>query len=126
MKIKKPSKKMFEYWIDEDEVGKIIPLKMPYKYVIESFCDMAGASKAYNPVNWEPKMLWDYWLTKCKGKRIMHAESCYLVEKLIWNYYQMGEKPFFKWYKQAKDLLKKHYEAGTLEKLDNDNSPQYY
>ena len=43
-----------EYELEESETGKIIPMKMPYKYVIESFCDMLGASKAYNPKAWEP------------------------------------------------------------------------
>jgi len=42
MRIRKPNKRMFEYWIDESETGEIIPIKMPYKYVIESFCDMLG------------------------------------------------------------------------------------
>lgn len=114
MKIKKPNKKMMEYWLDESETGEIIPIKMPYKYVIESLCDMVGASKAYNKNNWEPKMLWDYWISKCKDKRIMHKESCYLVEKLIWNYYQLGEKDFLRWYKQAKKGLKEEYNKGTL------------
>ena len=111
------NKHHFQFWWDEDENGKIIPAKMPYKYVIESLCDMVGASKAYNKNNWEPKMLWDYWTSKCKDKRIMHKESCYLVEKLLWNYYQLGEKDFLKWYKQAKKDLKKEYNNGTILKL---------
>ena len=41
------NKHHFQYWWDEDETGKIIPVKMPYRYVIESFCDMVGAGKAY-------------------------------------------------------------------------------
>ena len=49
------NKHHFQYWWDEDEEGKIIPIKMPYKYVIESFCDMVGASKAYNAKEWCPE-----------------------------------------------------------------------
>jgi len=75
---------------------------------------MAGASKAYNPKNWEPKMLWDYWEQKCKGKRLMHPESEYLIEKLIWNYYQHGEKDFLKIYKEQKPYLIKAYNNGVL------------
>ena len=40
------NKHHFQFWWDEDEEGKIIPMKMPYKYLLESFCDMLGASKA--------------------------------------------------------------------------------
>jgi len=109
------NKHHWQFWLDmEDWPDKVIPVKMPYKYVIESFCDMVGASKAYNPKNWEPKMLWDYWQTKCKDKRLMHADSEYLLKKLIWNIYQLGETKFIKSYKLQKSYLKYAYEAGTI------------
>lgn len=110
------NKHHFQFWWDEDELGKIIPIKMPYKYVIESFCDMVGASKAYNPKNWVPESVWAYWVEKCKGKRIMNAESEYLVEKLIWNLKEYGETEFIQWYRRTKDYLKTGYEKGTLHK----------
>lgn len=111
------NKHHWQFWLDmEDWPDRVIPVKMPYKYVVEMLCDMAGASKAYNPKNWEPKMLWDYWEQKCKGKRLMHKDSEYLIEKLLWNYYQYGEKKFLKWYKDSKKYLKKNYENGTLSK----------
>lgn len=109
------NKHHFQYWWDEDELGQIIPIKMPYKYVIESFCDMVGASKAYNPKEWKPDMVWDYWINKCKGKRIMNEESEYLVEKLIWNLKECGEKHFINNYKHQKTYLKKAYEKGNLK-----------
>jgi len=108
------NKHHFQYWWDEDELGKIIPVKMPYKYVIESFCDMLGASKSYNPKEWKPEMLWSYWENKCKGKRIMHGESVYLLEKLLWNLYENGEEWFFDWYKQSKNWLEKQYNSGEI------------
>ena len=108
------NKHHFQFWIDDSEDGEIIPIKMPYKYVIESFCDMVGASKAYNREKWEPEMVWDYWQAKCVGKRIMNAESQYFVEKLIWNLYQLGEKAFLSWYKEEKHNLKEAYEKGEL------------
>ena len=108
------NKHHFQFWWDEDEEGKIIPIKMPYKYVIESFCDMVGASKAYNPKNWEPKMVLDYWKTKCVGKRIMNNESQYLLEKLIWSLAELGEKAFLAAYKESKKNIKERYENGTL------------
>lgn len=104
------------YWLDTDEYDNMIPIKMPYKYVIESICDMVGASKAYNKNNWEPKMVWDYWVNKCRDYRPMHPEAKYLTEKLLWNFEQMGEKAFLKWYKNAKTYLKREYNNGTLSK----------
>ena len=111
------NKHHWEYWLDDDENAKIIPIKMPYKYVIESFCDIVGASKAYGGKDWKPDAIWNYWVTKCKGKRIMNEESEYLVEKLIWNLKEMGEENFLKWYKSTKETyLKPFYEAGNLKK----------
>jgi hypothetical protein len=114
------NKHHFQFWWDEDEIGTIIPVKMPYKYVVESFCDMVGASKAYAQKAWEPKMVWDYWVNKCKGKRIMNAESEYLTERLIWNLYQYGEKDFLKAYKGMKKYLETAYNSGELIK-EKDN-----
>lgn len=105
------NKHHFQYWWDEDEEGKIIPMKMPFKYVIESFCDMLGASKAYNPDNWSPDLLKCYWDQKCKGKRIMHEKSTNLVELLIVKLVELGEKDFFVWYNECKMFLQTHYES---------------
>ena len=48
----------------------------------------------------------------------MHHESEYLIEKLLWNYYQMGEQNFLVWYKNNKKFIKTHYEQGDLYKED--------
>lgn len=103
------NKHHFQYWWDESETGKIIPMKMPYKYIIESFCDMLGASKAYNPKAWEPKMLLDYWNTKCVGQRIMHPDSMAFLEMLIERLAQVGEAKFFNWYILNKETLEANY-----------------
>ena len=109
------NKHHWQYWLDmEDWPDKVIPVKMPYKYVVESLCDMLGASKAYNPKDWKPIMLYDYWTDRCKGKRLMHPESEYLLEKLIWNLYERGEQGFFKWYKRLKKSLETRYNDGVL------------
>ena len=42
----------FEYWTDYDTVTRIMsPVKMPYKYVAEMFCDRLAASKIYMKEN---------------------------------------------------------------------------
>jgi hypothetical protein len=97
------------FWIDETETGELIPIKMPYRYVIESLADMLGASKAYNKENWKPAMLLDYWETMCVGKRIMHEDSIKLVDMLIRKLTELGEEEFFEWYKEHKTDLKNNY-----------------
>ena len=109
------NKHHFQYFWDEDEEGKIIPIKMPYKYVIESFCDMVGAGKAYNVKNWTKEQPWNYWEAKCVGKRIMNEESQYLLAKLLWNLHEAdSEKSFYEWFGRSKYYLKEQYENGAL------------
>ena len=109
LKVKKPTKCMFEYWIDESETGKIIPMKMPYQFVVESVADMLGASKAYNKENWKPEMLIQYWDEKCVGKRIMHRDSMLLVQTLLNKLVELGEQDFYNWYKNNKTNLQNNY-----------------
>lgn len=97
------------FWIDETETGEIIPMKMPFKFVCESLADMLGASKAYNPENWMPEMLLNYWEQKCLGKRIMHKDSIQLLDTLIRYLVNHGEEKFFIWYKENKAYLKNNY-----------------
>ena len=113
------NKHHFQYWWDESEDGKIIPMKMPYKYVIESFADMLGASKAYNKENWKPKMLLDYWNTMCVGKRIMHKDSIKLVEHLITALVELDEDRFFNWYKKNKFDLRFNYKVKKITYIHN-------
>jgi len=117
------NKHHWQFWLDiEDWPNNVVPVKMPYKYVIESFCDMVGASKAYNPKSWNESMPWDYYEQKCAGNRLMHKESEYLLAKLLWNLKIHGQKKFIKWYKGAKKYLKENYINGSLEFNDNETS----
>lgn len=97
------------FWIDEAETGEIIPMKMPYRYAVESVADMLGASKAYNKENWKPEMLIQYWDEKCVGKRIMHQDSMLLVQTLLNKLVELGEQDFYSWYKNHKTALKEKY-----------------
>ena len=107
------------FWVDETETGEIIPMKMPYRYVAESFADMLGASKAYNPENWKSEMLLSYWEQKCLGKRIMHEDSVILLDYMIRQLVLDDEENFFEWYNDLEGWLKEKYETGDLELLKN-------
>ena len=116
------NKHHFQYWWDEDEDGNIIPIKMPYKYLIESFCDMIGAGRAYLKKKWTAESTWSYWMDHCKGKRIMNKESESLLEELIWQLKKKGLNEFIKWYKTNKKHIKFIYEQGAsaIEEFRNE------
>jgi hypothetical protein len=104
-----------------DSFEKMNAVKMPYKYVIEMFCDFIAAGKAYNKEEWTVKTPWDYWVNKCKGVRILDLETEYLFEKLLWNLHESeSEEQFYKTYKKIKKYLKTNYENGTLIKLESE------
>ena len=110
----------FQYWWDESEDGKIIPIKMPYKYLIESFCDMVGASKAYaigKGKEYSSKDPWDYYQNMCKDKRIMNKESENLLVHLLWYLNILGEKEFLNFYKRNKKDIKNQYETGAFKNV---------
>jgi hypothetical protein len=116
------NKHHWQFWLDiEDWPNKVYPIKMPYKYVIEMFCDFIGAGKAYNPGKWNESMPWDYYEKACKGKRLMHKSSEYLLTKLLWILKEKGLDIFLDWYKKTKKWLKDQYElpGNMLELLDS-------
>ena len=105
-----------EYWVDSFEKQNAV--KMPYKYVIEMFCDFIAAGKAYEKENWTVKTPWNYWITKCQG-RILDYETKYLFEKLLWNLHEAAdEQSFYLSYKVMKKYLKEMYTSGVLSTVD--------
>ena len=106
----------WEYWLDFDELGQPIPIKMPYNAVIEMFCDLIGAGRAYNKNNWTTKSPLNYYVTKCAGKRIMNKQSERLLKILLINLSQYDSLSSFvkNYYKQYKSVLRSQYKAGEL------------
>ena len=105
------NKHHWQFWLDmEDWPGKVIAIKMPYKYVIEMFCDMVGASKAYAGKVWDCSMPLQYYRDKCEGKRLMNKKSEALLIRLFYSLNDNEEKNFLKWYKKHKRKLKQLYE----------------
>lgn len=103
------NKHHWQYWVDEMENFK--SAKMPYKYVVEMFCDMVGASKAYKKENYKRSDPYDYYLYRSPGlKKFMHSESQELLIKLFERYSRdASEEFFFEWYKLNKHELYKKY-----------------
>ena len=55
------NKHHWQYWLDHDAKQNPIPMKIPYKYVIEAFCDWMGANKAYLGNKSNPEELYTYY-----------------------------------------------------------------
>ena len=105
------NKHHWQYWLDiEDWPDKVAAVKMPYKYVIEMFCDFVGAGKAYNNTKWNEHMPLDYYEKACRGKRLMHSDSEKLLVELLVALDGKGMDEFLKWYKSEKKILKLTYE----------------
>ncbi len=91
------NKHHFEYWTDYNPYEKkIMPVKMPRKYVVEMFCDRVAASKIYQGKNYHPSHPLEYFL-KGKKSRFIHPETSEEIEMLLKSLSENGEKQTFEY-----------------------------
>lgn len=67
----------WQYWVLQEDSGKVFALKMPVKYAIEMVCDWRGAGKASgkgDTLNW---------YLKNREKMVLHADTRAFVEELL-------------------------------------------
>lgn len=85
----------FEYWSDYNPKTKVNePVKMPYNYLAEMFCDRVAASKIYNGEKYEDSFPLNYFL-KAKATRFIHPETSDELEELLTMLAEKGEKETF-------------------------------
>ena len=85
----------FEYWTDYNpKERKVMPVKMPLKYVIEMFCDRVAASKIYQGENYTDAHPIEYFL-KGKERRSIHPETSDLLEGWLSMLFEKGEEQTF-------------------------------
>lgn len=102
----------WQYWVDYADDGNLIPVKMPYKCVIELMCDWIGAGKAYNQTEWNELMPLVHY-GKTLWERHMHPETDYLVFMFCMVIQYYGIKGF---YEAARNkALKEIYEKGRID-----------
>lgn len=100
------NKHHWEYWVDEYELRTAV--KIPYKYVVEMFCDFIGAGQVYSGDRWSESSPLNYHL-KLKSKKIMHPDSLYLFELLLVKLRDMGCDDFKDWYRNEHEHIKRSY-----------------
>ena len=85
----------FEYWTDYNPKRRVVePVKMPYNYVAEMFCDRVAASKIYNGKNYRDSDPLNYFL-KSKDTRFIHKETSDELEELLTMLSAQGEEATF-------------------------------
>lgn len=85
----------FEYWTDYNPtVKKVMPVKMPAKYVVEMFCDRVAASKIYAGDNYNDSYPLEYFM-RGKQRRTIHPETSDFIEKLLTMLSEKGEEETF-------------------------------
>lgn len=101
------NKHHFEYWTDYSvALRKVVPVKMPLRYVAEMFCDRVAASKIYNGAAYTDSDALNYFL-RSKANRFIHEETSDLLEKLLRMLDCEGEEKTFAY---LRELIKKNEE----------------
>ena len=78
---------------------------MPWRYVVEMFCDRVAASKIYQGKNYTDSHPIEYFL-KSKETRFIHPDTSDEIEELLLMLKEKGEKETFKFIKNKTISLK--------------------
>lgn len=94
------NKHHFEYWTDYNPVQKkVMPVKMPRKFVAEMFCDRVAASMIYQGKNYTDAFPLEYF-NRGKENRFIHKETSEELEMLLTMLSEKGYKETFKFVKK--------------------------
>ena len=97
----------FEYWTDYSKATrKVEPVKMPYNYLAEMFCDRLAASKIYNKDNYNDAAPLAYF-SRSKSTRFIHPETSDELEELLVMLSEVGEEKTFAYLKTKVKEYKK-------------------
>ena len=111
------NKHHFEYWTDYSPTERrIMPVKMPYVYLLEMFCDRVAASKVYQGKNYTDSHPADYFL-KGKEKRSIHPETSDALEELLMMLKEKGEDYTFSYIRKNRKKLEMEYNGKRSDVL---------
>ena len=89
------NKHHFEYWSDYNpKERKMVPIKMPLRYVAELLCDRVAASKIYQGDAYTDKHPLDYFMRGI-NTRVIHQETSDFIEKMLVLLAEHGEEVMF-------------------------------
>lgn len=105
------NKHHFEYWYDYSaKEKKYVPVPMPERYLLESFCDRIAASKVYKGKNYTDAAPLEYFLIKNDGA-LMHPDSAKTLLRWLTLLAEKGEK------ETLRQLKKEHRQYVKDERL---------
>lgn len=83
----------FEYWLDYDPAvrGRMQPVEMPYRYVVEMLCDRLAASRIYRGKNYDRTYPLQYFLPG-KPHRMIHPVTSDCIENMLRMVAEKGEE----------------------------------
>lgn len=100
----------WEWWIDFDLDGRIVPGRIPSKYVVEMICDWIGAGKAYSNDKWDQHEPLQYYMKVRRG-RYFHPETENLILDLLEIIDEQGLEAFHKACRRRFPLLTDYDDA---------------
>lgn len=102
------NKHHFEYWYDYSSAEKkYVPVPMPMRYLLESFCDRIAASKVYKGKAYTDSVPLEYFVTKNDGA-LMHPDSAKKLCEWLTLLSEKGEKAALSEIKAEYKLYKKN------------------
>ena len=94
------NKHHFEYWNDYNpKERRVLPFKMPRRYVIEMFCDRVAASMIYRGKEYTDAYPLEYFM-RGKGHRFIHEQTSDELEHLLRMLAEEGQKTTFAYIKR--------------------------
>ena len=114
------NKHHYEYWVDKFDEGGI-PVKIPFKYVIEMVCDWLSAYRTYSGTGeFLFRKEYEWWCSK-QNSLVLQKETKWLIYKILWNLYgywaahgDWSEKRILNQISQFLPYWKKLYEEGDI------------
>ena len=101
------NKHHFEYWVDVSPLTHLYaPVKMPFRYLVEMFCDRVAASKTYGGKNYRDDSALLYF-KRGRARDQMHPDTASQLEKLLTMLAEKGEKETFSYIRAQVKRLKK-------------------
>ena len=100
------NKHHFEHWTDYNpKERRVMPVKMPIRYVAEMFCDRVAASKIYQGKKYTDSHPYEYF-DRGRDRRFINPETSELLESWLIMLRDRGEKETFEHIKEAVRISK--------------------
>lgn len=85
----------YEYWIDYNQDGKMVPCPMPDRYIAEMIMDRIAASKVYEGKNYTDASPLDYYSRGGNVNTPMHEYTRTVLERMLKMLAEEGEEKTF-------------------------------